>query len=354
MAVFRVEKSTNYTVMSNYHLHDRRLSLKAKGLLSQMLSLPDDWDYTLAGLATINLESKDAIRAAVNELEQAGYITRRRTTDAQGKFGANEYIIRESPLSAHPSLENPMMEKPTLENPSLENPTQLSTKATNIEKKNEKRKGDQLSIEDMRQLFRAWIAEVVPDYCTDDVKAAVYNALDAYYNPSRELTRGKPPRRTADGFAAVCKDLKGWSKGVPAVMISILADAVANKRAKIKAPSGSDSLTDKELNAAFVEWINSVSSNWSRESKNAIWTLLVSFYDPTRKIKRGDPPVRSQKGFDLMSKHLRDWSKGNPLVMQDILETAIANGWTGIHPPNGGSTNTPPVQKPSGRYYEEL
>ena len=81
MAVFRVERTQNYTVMSNYHLRDKRLSLKAKGLLSQMLSLPEDWDYTLTGLSLINAEGKDAIRAAVVELEQAGYVFRRQTTD---------------------------------------------------------------------------------------------------------------------------------------------------------------------------------------------------------------------------------------------------------------------------------
>jgi len=97
MAVFRVERTQNYTVMSNYHLRDRRLSLKAKGLLSLMLSLPEDWDYTLSGLARISLEGKDAIRAAVVELEQAGYVQRRQTTDKAGKFSSNEYIIREWP-----------------------------------------------------------------------------------------------------------------------------------------------------------------------------------------------------------------------------------------------------------------
>ena len=80
-------------IMSNYHLRDKELSLKAKGLLSQMLSLPDDWDYTLAGLSHINRESKDAIRSAVNELEAAGYIRRHQKTDASGKFSGNEYVI---------------------------------------------------------------------------------------------------------------------------------------------------------------------------------------------------------------------------------------------------------------------
>jgi len=77
VAVFRVERTRDYTVMSNHHLKNKDLSLKAKGLLSQMLSLPENWDYTLAGLSAINRESKDAIRSAVNELEKAGYIRRR-------------------------------------------------------------------------------------------------------------------------------------------------------------------------------------------------------------------------------------------------------------------------------------
>jgi hypothetical protein len=141
MAVFRVERTRDYTVMSNYHLKDKRLSLKSKGLLSQMLSLPDDWDYTLTGLSVINRESKDAIRSALNELEAAGYIRRRQTTDASGKFSSNEYVIYErpeetEPLSGKPSSENPTTEKPMTEKPSSGNPTQLNTKKSITKKLN--------------------------------------------------------------------------------------------------------------------------------------------------------------------------------------------------------------------------
>ena len=141
MAVFRVERTRDYTVMSNYHLRDKNLSLKAKGLLSQMLSLPEDWDYTLAGLSYINRESKDAIRSAVNELEKAGYVQRRQTTDANGKFSVTEYIIHECPVPPAPSLEKPLSENPTTDNPSTgkplsENPTQINTKKTRKEKQN--------------------------------------------------------------------------------------------------------------------------------------------------------------------------------------------------------------------------
>ena len=121
MAVFRVERNTGYTVMSNHHLRNKELSLKAKGLLSQMLSLPEDWDYTLAGLSYINRESIDAIRTAVWELEKAGYITRRQGRDEKGKMTAIEYTIYEQPQP--PALDCPVLENPTADNPILENPT---------------------------------------------------------------------------------------------------------------------------------------------------------------------------------------------------------------------------------------
>lgn len=134
MSVFRVEKNKGYTVMSNHHLRNHALSLKAKGLLSQMLSLPDDWDYTLQGLAQINKESTDAIREAVRELERAGYIKRSRERDERGCLRGTVYTIYEQPHAGptpeEPAQEEPMQEKPTLEKPmlekpTLENPTQL-------------------------------------------------------------------------------------------------------------------------------------------------------------------------------------------------------------------------------------
>ena len=134
MAVFRVEKNKGYTVMSNHHLRNKELSLKAKGLLSQMLSLPEDWDYTLAGLSLINRESIDAIRTAVWELEKAGYITRRQGRDEKGKMTAIEYTIYEQPqppaldcpVLENPTADNPILENPTTENPTSDNPTQIN------------------------------------------------------------------------------------------------------------------------------------------------------------------------------------------------------------------------------------
>ena len=107
MAVFRVERTNNYTVMSNYHLRDKTISFKAKGLLSMMLSLPEKWDYTLQGLAYINREQIDAIRQAVHELERAGYIVRVRERDSRGRLRGAEYTIYEQPqsVSALPALD---------------------------------------------------------------------------------------------------------------------------------------------------------------------------------------------------------------------------------------------------------
>ena len=153
MSVFRVEKNKGYTVMSNHHLRNHTLSLKAKGLLSQMLSLPDDWDYTLQGLAQINKESIDAIREAVREMERAGYIKRSRERDERGCLRGTVYTIYEQPhaeptpeepTQEKPALDNPTLEKPMLGLPTLENPTQLNTEST----KKRKRQSKDLSITD--------------------------------------------------------------------------------------------------------------------------------------------------------------------------------------------------------------
>ena len=144
MPVMRVQKNSNYTVMANHHLRDTQLSLKAKGLLSVMLSLPADWDYTLAGLAHISKEGIDAIRSAVNELAHAGYIIRSRRRNEAGQLSDTEYVIYEFPQDKEsekaivtassepppafspnsPSQEKPMLENPTLDNPTLDLPTQ--------------------------------------------------------------------------------------------------------------------------------------------------------------------------------------------------------------------------------------
>ena len=127
MAVFRIERTRDYTVMSNHHLRNANLSLKAKGLLSMMLSLPEDWNYTTRGLAKICKEGVDAIGAALRELEAAGYIVRHKLRDSQGRISDTEYVIYEQPQlrkpdTDSPDTENPYMDKPDTDSPDTENP----------------------------------------------------------------------------------------------------------------------------------------------------------------------------------------------------------------------------------------
>ena len=144
MAVFRIEKTRDYTVMSNHHLRNAGLSLKSKGLLSMMLSLPEDWNYTTRGLAKICKEGTDSIGSALKELEWAGYIVRNRLRDSKGKIVDVEYVIYETPhppdtgqpCEDEPDTACPDTENPDMDNPCLENRPQLNKEKRNPEKQN--------------------------------------------------------------------------------------------------------------------------------------------------------------------------------------------------------------------------
>ena len=151
MAVFRIEKTQNYTVMSNHHLRNMDLSLKSKGLLSMMLSLPEDWNYTTRGLAKICKEGTDSISSALKELERAGYIVRNRLRDSKGKIVDVEYVIYETPRLPEPDVPDegtpdascPDTENPDMDTPGLENRPQLNKDKSNPDKS----KKDELSTE---------------------------------------------------------------------------------------------------------------------------------------------------------------------------------------------------------------
>ena len=134
MAVFRIERTRDYTVMSNHHLRNANLSLKAKGLLSMMLSLPEDWNYTTRGLAKICKEGVDAIGAALRELEAAGYIVRHKLRDRQGRISDTEYVIYEQPQLRKPDTDSPYTENPYMDKPDTEKPAELNIEKSNTEK----------------------------------------------------------------------------------------------------------------------------------------------------------------------------------------------------------------------------
>ena len=133
MAVFRIERTRDYTVMSNHHLRDKALSLKSKGLLSMMLSLPEDWNYTTRGLAKICKEGVDAIGGALRELEAAGYIVRHQMRDRQGRISDTEYVIYEQP---QPDTASPDTENPYLDSPDTEKPAELNIEKSKTQKSN--------------------------------------------------------------------------------------------------------------------------------------------------------------------------------------------------------------------------
>lgn len=144
MAVFRIERTRDYTVMSNHHLKDSALSLKAKGLLSMMLSLPEEWNYTTRGLAKICKEGVDAIGGALRELEKAGYIIRRQLRGPGGRISDTEYTIYEKPHPQEeagpdtppPDTAAPDTENPDMVRPDTEMPAELNTKRSNTQKSN--------------------------------------------------------------------------------------------------------------------------------------------------------------------------------------------------------------------------
>jgi hypothetical protein len=143
MSVIRVHKNANYTVMSNNHFKERQMSLKAKGLLSLMLSLPDDWNYSISGLVKLSKDGKDSVMSALGELEDFGYLVRHRTTNSKGQFSGIEYNIyeepqRDIPIAGKQNEEKQKADKANAETPPQLNTKELNNKELNINKENTK------------------------------------------------------------------------------------------------------------------------------------------------------------------------------------------------------------------------
>ena len=156
MAVIRVNKTADYSVISNFHFREKEMSLKAKGLLSLMLSLPNDWNYSIAGLVTLSKDGKDSVMNALNELEEFGYLKRTRYVDEKGRFAGYDYDIYEKPQTEKQATENPYAEKPN-----TENPTQLNTNQSNINELNNNKSRKKAS---KRNSFD----EIITAYSTDE------------------------------------------------------------------------------------------------------------------------------------------------------------------------------------------
>lgn len=178
MATFRVHKNANYTVMSNHHLRNKGLSLKAKGLLSLMLSLPNDWDYSINGLATLSKDGKDAVMSTLNELEKFGYLIRTRSTNEKGQFQGYEYDIYEDPKD-RPFSDPPNAEKPYAENPNTGNPPQINTKIPSIDEPNKEKEKDINDKMDKREIGDFPIVDPNP-FTKELIKAGYIDEDDLY------------------------------------------------------------------------------------------------------------------------------------------------------------------------------
>ncbi len=203
MSVFRVEKTKNYTVMSNYHLKDTSLSYKARGILSTILSLLDNWDYTLIGLAAISKDGVASVRADINELEAARYIVRIQSRDSKGLFDKNVYNVYEIPHKEPKPLENkdiqplcknhttevspscdfPITDNPSTGNPLSENSTQLNINISNTDKSNTDKSNTEVSNTQSILSYPDRI-DMIEKY-TELIKQNIdYAALTSYKNQS--------------------------------------------------------------------------------------------------------------------------------------------------------------------------
>lgn len=180
MAVFRVEKNNNYTCMSNFHLRDKDLSLKAIGMLSKILSLPDDWDYSFNGLVAICKENKASVRGVINELKERGYIEIIEERDNKGHY---QYIynVYEKPKTDKQTTDKQTTDKPKTDNRPQLNTNTLNTKKTNNEELNTKQKENIKRKDDLKEI----IDELVSN---DDVKKSLLDFIDMRKTIKKPLT----------------------------------------------------------------------------------------------------------------------------------------------------------------------
>lgn len=193
MAVYRVHKNRDYTVISNTHIRDKRLTLKAKGLLTMMLSFPDDWDYSISGLVACTSEGETAVKSALNELKKNGYVTVTKLMPDKATGGRlkYQYDIYEQPQEIQ-EVEIQEVEKQCIENLPLEilpveNPAQLNTNKPITKEVSTK---EQNTDREKRTRFVPPTVEDVKEYCFERHNGIDAQAFVDYYT-ARDWMLGK-------------------------------------------------------------------------------------------------------------------------------------------------------------------
>ena len=278
MAVFRVEKTRDFTVMSNHHLRNPRLSLKAKGLMSLMLSLPEDWDYTTKGLAYICKDGIDAISTTLRELEDQGYLTRERVRMSNGRLGTVEYTIHEQPQEPiakpiSPKRENPRQVNPVQvypdkafpdqDLPEQENPSQLNKDRRRTERSNKDESNDMIDVIDGARAWREQIKEnieydsLVQMYDVESLDEIVELVLEVLVSEKpkyhiagdeidRDVVRNRMLKLNSSHIEYVFDCLKNTTKKVTNIKAYVLT-------VLFNAPATVDHYYQAEVNHAFSQ-----------------------------------------------------------------------------------------------------
>ena len=228
MSVVRVHKNANFTVMSNYHFKEKQMSLKAKGLLSLMLSLPDDWNYSISGLVTLSKDGKDSIMSALAELEEFGYLIRNRTTNAKGQFSGIEYNIYEQPQRDNPITEELKADKQQEDNAHTENQAQLNTKLTN----NYNNKELKQSNKDKGKLDLSPYNEILSYIKNIELKAHLIDYIEMRYNIASPISKR--------GLSMLINRLARLSNFDVKLQMEMLENAVLNNWKSVYLPGDRD------------------------------------------------------------------------------------------------------------------
>lgn len=266
MAVCRVEKNKNYTTMSNFHLRDKNLSNKSRGLLSTMLSLPENWDYTTRGLAAICKDGVDGITAQLKELEQRGYLVRHRIRDSNGRITDMEYVIYEEPQPVLPDTEKPDMVIPDMDEPCLGTPAQR-----NIDKRITKESNTELSS--------------IYSIPSDEFRPSVLAALDTKRKEAeyRDIERYRYLIMENIEYEILLEN-NPYDREMLEEILDLLVDTVCATKKYIRV-AGSDYPAEVvrsrllKLNAHHIEFVISCFKENTTKVRNVKQYLLTSLYN---------------------------------------------------------------------------